>query len=211
VSRTFDGNVGIDGQLDPIGGSEFLNELDRLEQHLFDEDWAAAKQIHGDQTGVEQLARTPGQRRADAAAMMARRSATPGEGEQPRALFVAHVGYPDPFVKLCELADGTVVTPGQLAPLVTEADIERLVWEPGSRRIADLGRKSRFFTAGLRRAIQLRDRHCQWPGCRVPAERCQVDHIDPWSNHGETNQDNGEAQCGHHNRHKADTPPEPDP
>jgi hypothetical protein len=209
ASRTFDGNVGIDGQLDPVGGSEFLDELARLEQHLFEEDWAAAKEIHGEDTRVEHLARTPGQRRADAVAMMARRSAIPGEGEEPRPLFVAHVGYPDPLVKLCELADGTVVTPRQLAPFITEADIERIVYEPGSRRIADLGRKSRFFTGGLRRAIQLRDRHCQWPGCRVPAERCDVDHIDPWSAGGETNQDNGQPNCGPHNRHKADTPPQP--
>ncbi|WP_223878505.1 HNH endonuclease [Microbacterium radiodurans] len=30
--------------------------------------------------------------------------------------------------------------------------------------------------AALRRMLQARDRHCRWPGCHLPAIRCELDH-----------------------------------
>ncbi|MFT5978756.1 MAG: hypothetical protein ACI9AO_001610, partial [Ilumatobacter sp.] len=39
-------------------------------------------------------------------------------------------------------------------------------------------------------------------GCDVPAEFCDVDHITPWINGGETNQANSMPLCGPHDRHK---------
>jgi 5-methylcytosine-specific restriction endonuclease McrA len=92
-------------------------------------------------------------------------------------------------------------------PLLGEAEIQRIVYAGRSRRITDLGQRTRFFTGSLREAILLRDRRCQHPGCRVPAQNCQVDHIVPASKGGPTTQDNGQAGCDHHNRHKADTLP----
>ena len=102
------------------------------------------------------------------------------------------------------------ITPGQLLPILTQADIERAVF--GARnRVIELGVRERFFTGGLRRAIQLRDRHCQYPGCTEPAHRCQVDHKLDYSLGGETTQDNGELLCGTHNRNKHRRPTEGDP
>jgi hypothetical protein len=47
-------------------------------------------------------------------------------------------------------------------------------------------------TPGLRRAIEVRDRHCQHPsGCDVPAEECDIDHKVPYSEGGLTTQGNG--------------------
>ena len=89
-----------------------------------------------------------------------------------------------------ELASGTVITPGRLVPLLDKADIQRIVYAGKSRRITDLGERTRFFTGPRREAILLRDRRCQHPGCRVPAHNCQVDHIEPRSKGGLTNQDN---------------------
>ncbi|MDR3202392.1 MAG: HNH endonuclease, partial [Bifidobacteriaceae bacterium] len=28
--------------------------------------------------------------------------------------------------------------------------------------------------------VRLRDQHCVWPGCDVPAEACQIDHVVPF-------------------------------
>jgi hypothetical protein len=28
--------------------------------------------------------------------------------------------------------------------------------------------------------VSLRDVHCRWPGCEVPAHECDIDHIDPY-------------------------------
>jgi hypothetical protein len=138
---------------------------------------------------------------------MARRSAAkPAEAVEPRPLLVVHLGD-ESLNRLCELGSGRVVTPGQLLPLLGEADIQRIVYAGRSRRITDLGTRTRFFTGPLREAILLRDRHCQHPGCRVPAQNCQVDHIVPRSKGGLTVQGNGQAGCDHHNRHKSDTLP----
>ena len=50
--------------LDPIGGAIFSNELGRLEQELFEEDWKEAGARLGHEPTVADIARTPGQRRA---------------------------------------------------------------------------------------------------------------------------------------------------
>jgi 5-methylcytosine-specific restriction endonuclease McrA len=89
-----------------------------------------------------------------------------------------------------------------VVPHLGDADIERIVYAGASRRIEDLGRRVPFFTAGLRRGIQLRDRRCTEPGCNTPADECDVDHIIPRAKGGRTDQDNGQLKCPHHNRHK---------
>jgi len=91
ASEFLRGMVRFDGTLDPVGGAIVAGELARIEQELFDADWAAAKAIHGDDTRGEHLTRSPVQRRADALVEMARRSAayeprTDSDG-QPRPLF----------------------------------------------------------------------------------------------------------------------------
>ena len=66
----------LTGELTRTAKAEVRTELERLERHLFEVDWAAAKAIHGDATTVSDLARTSAQRRHDALVEMARRSAT---------------------------------------------------------------------------------------------------------------------------------------
>ncbi|HEV7758745.1 MAG TPA: DUF222 domain-containing protein [Acidimicrobiales bacterium] len=207
LSETWRGNWGVDGQLDPLGGEEVNTELCRIEQELFRQDWKEAKALHGEDACLEHLARTPGQRRADALVEMARRSAArPADAAEPRPLLVVHLGD-ESLRRLCELASGRVITPGRLVPLLDRADIQRIVYAGRSRRITDLGERTRFFTGPLREAILLRDRRCQHPGCRVPAQECEVDHVVPSSKGGPTSQRNGRAACGHHNRFKSDSLP----
>jgi hypothetical protein len=58
-----------------------------------------------------------------------------------------------------------------------------------------------------------RDRACTH-SCDQPAERCQGDHIQPWTAGGATNIDNGQLRCGYHNRwawQHPDPCPPPDP
>jgi hypothetical protein len=204
ASRTWADAVVITGQLDAVDGTIFLDELRRREQAMFEADWAQARDEHGDGATADQLPRSAEQRRADALTEMARRSASLSDGVVPAApLFTVVVGY-GAFSNLCELADGTVVHPGQLIPHLSEADIERIVFD-GPSRVIDVGVRRRFFTGALRRAIEVRDRHCQHPsGCDVPAELCEIDHSVPYSRGGLTTQDNGRCYCPVHNRQKRD-------
>lgn len=202
AAKTYDDVVDLQGRLDPIGGAIFTGELERIEHELFEADWNDAKGIHGDDTRPEHLARTSAQRRADAIVVMAKRSAAmPADAKQARILISVLVGYETFKGRVCELMDGTVLTPGQVTAVLAESDIERIVFDTISR-VIDVGARQRFFTGGLRRAIEVRDRHCTGPSCTVPAERCEVDHIIEHCDGGLTTQANGRLRCGPHNRQR---------
>ena len=186
ASTTWHGKVAIDGLLDPVGGEIFKTELDRICEQLRLEDL---------RDGVE---RTPQQRRADALVEMAMRSATaPADGLRPRPLFTVTIGI-DPFNHLCQTAAGTVIAPGLLIPYLSDADIERIVYDPPNRRIEASWKRS--FTGAVRRIIDIRDGHCQHPGCDEPAVRCDADHITPRNHGGITCLCNGQLLCAYHNR-----------
>jgi hypothetical protein len=104
------------------------------------------------------------------------------------------------FHRLCELADGTVIAPGALTPWLSDALLETVLFD-GPSTVISVSRR-RTFTGALRRAIQVRDRHCQHPaGCDVPAADCDVDHIVPFADGGFTSQFNGRLECPTQNRH----------
>jgi hypothetical protein len=197
-SRTLGGAWVLDAFLDPISGAVVDDTLSEIEAELFAADWAKAKVEHGDTVTVDKLARTPAQRRADALVEMATRACTaPADGCRPRPLVSMLVDYPTFTGRVCELFNGAVIAPGALARLLTDADIERIVFN-GPSRVIDVGRRTRFFTGALRRAIQVRDRRCTWPGCDTPAQRCDIDHIVAWADGGATTQDNGTLRCPYH-------------
>jgi len=193
-----------DLRLDPLSGAIVAGQLRRIENELFAADWAEAKQRFGEHMTftTADLARTPAQRRADALVEMATRAGTaPVDGRRPEPLFSVLVGFESFAGRICEMADGTVVSPGSLVDWLDEAWIERVVFD-GPSRVLDLGAATRLFTGATRRAIQLRDRECFHEMCSEPAKRCEVDHIEPWSAGGRTIQRNGRMACGFHNRRR---------
>ena len=203
---------GIDGMwlgqmmLDPISGSIVANELNRLEHELFEADCADARERLGRTPHLDELARTSGQRRADALVEMATRSRTaPADGIRPAPLFSILVGYETVHGRICELENGTVVAPSAVDPWMDSAYFERAIFGLGAR--VDVSVRARLFTGGTRRALELRDRICTHPFCYEPAENCQGDHIDPYSDGGETTQENGRLLCGFHNRLRNGRPP----
>lgn len=153
-----------------------------------------------------ELSRTSSQRRADALVEMATRSRTaPADGRRPDPLLSVLVGYETLHGRICELAQGTVVSPGSLLPWLDKAYFERVVFEPAAR--IEVSATARLFTGATRRAIELRDRECTHPFCDASAEACQVDHIIPSAANGPTTQENGRILCGFHNRMRNQRPP----
>ena len=71
--------------------------------------------------------------------------------------------------------------------------------------------RTRLFSGATRRAIEIRDQECTHPYCDEPVERCQADHVIPWSQDGPTIQENGRLLCGFHNRLRNGRPPPEDP
>ena len=188
--------------LDPISGAILAKALSRIEDELFEADWAEARARLGDATTTSDLVRTPAQRRADALVEMARRAGTaPGDGRRPEPLFTVMVGYETFAGRICQLANATVVSPGSLVPWLESAWAERVVFDAPSQ-VIDVGVSRRLFDGATRRAVQVRDRECFHELCDEPAENCQIDHVEPWSAGGATVAANGRVACGHHNRRR---------
>lgn len=199
ASRSINGVVFVDAMLDPVGGEIFLRELERLERELFESDWAEARERLGEAATAADLRRTPKQRRADALAMMAQRSAAkPAGATEPRVLLHVVAGA-ESVEKMCELSSGTVVTPGQVLPMLPWADVARVIFD-GPSRVIDVGARQRLFTGATRTAVERRDQRCQHPSCDEPAERCEIDHIVPFEEGGPTVQVNGRCYCPFHHR-----------
>jgi hypothetical protein len=225
ASKTFEESTRVDADLDPVGGSIFRSELDRLTQQLFEEDWAQARARLGDSATVADLARTPAQRRADAFTLMAERSAE--LDRDPRgpvpvlnlvmdyATFCAELAkmeaeargedpdtIPYPAERICRLADGTILPPSLVLSCGLAGEIRRLVIGPDSE-VIDFGDTRRFFTGPVRDAIALAHDNCQWPpGCDIPAHLCEIDHKIAYTDGGPTDAINAQPLCKAHNRFK---------
>jgi hypothetical protein len=187
AADTPDGIVHLQATLDPIGGEIVTNELRRLEQQL-----RSLDHQHG-------ITRTAGQRRAAALVEMAARSAsTPQGAQRPRPLFTVIVGDAT-AAHLCQLASGTVMHAAHVAPHLAEALLESVCFD-GLRNVVAVS-PQRTFTGLMRRAVIARDRFCTHPsGCDVPAQQCDIDHVQPWSHGGLTTITNATARCATHNR-----------
>lgn len=78
----------------------------------------------------------------------------------------------------------------------------RLLTDPVSGVVLDVGRKRYRPPAALAEAVRARDHTCTHPGCAVPARRCDLDHVTAWSMGGTTSFDNLTLLCQTHHRLK---------
>ncbi|AUH67902.1 DUF222 domain-containing protein [Gordonia sp. PS3] len=98
---------------------------------------------------------------------------------------VSSLGYTGPVssatvgLVLCDAAVRRIVVDGESVPL-------------------DVGREQRLVTAGIRRALEVRDRGCAFPGCGRPVGWTDAHHCIPWSQGGETSLDNSVLLCRMH-------------
>ncbi len=76
----------------------------------------------------------------------------------------------------------------------------RLLTDDGGRLLhtTELGRHA---SARLAQAITIRAASCRFPTCTVPADRCDLDHHQPWP-HGTTSAHNLDPLCRRHHRAK---------
>lgn len=129
ASRTFDDLVRLDAWLDPLGGTEFLDEFTRIEQELFEADWAAARARVGDRATQRDLCRTAKQRRADAFVEMARRCRAHGvPAGGPRWVLNVMMGWHT----LCAEAAATLADLGRCTCQLPPTLARLLGLEPGA-------------------------------------------------------------------------------
>jgi hypothetical protein len=76
----------------------------------------------------------------------------------------------------------------------------RLLTDPGGR-LLDVTELGRYASRRLAEAIMVRAGTCRFPTCSMPAERCDLDHHDPWPQ-GATSAANVDPLCRRHHRAK---------
>ena len=183
----FDGTVTGDFTLDPIAGATVSEALRRIERDLYRQD---------QRDGV---IRTMSERMAAALVEMAVRSQTvPAGGRRPEPLICILTGETT-VERVCELASGVVIHPGLIVPHLDRSQVQTFIFDGADKVIA--ASPQRTFRGMLRRAIQVRDRHCQHPsGCDEPITHCDVDHRVAHTDGGITTEANGHLECESHNR-----------
>lgn len=188
------GGFKIDGFVDPVSGEYLRTALD-----------AANPRPAADDT------RTSAQRRADALATLAKSaldtgSLKPGGAMRPHVMMTLSAaewadwhrcGHDPAQAPIATIGDDIPLAPSEAATLLCDCTIMRAVLDPDGNPI-DLGRDKRTFTTHLRKALQLRDGHCAWPGCAMPGRYTEGHHIDEWAEHGPTSVANGLLICSYH-------------
>jgi len=185
------GRVHVRGELDAVGG-EYLHA-------------ALAALMNGDRPAGD--TRSHAERQGDALVALARGALDGGalptvRGERP------HVRVTIDLMALCAqrgaagFAGGALGWAGPINPetarrLACDAGVSRIITGPSGLPL-DVGREQRSSTAGIRRAIEVRDEHCVFAGCDAPPEWCDVHHVVHWAHGGPTSCENGALLCERH-------------
>ena len=175
LSELMDGMYAVDGLLDPEGGAVLREALDAL----------TGLPDRGDE-------RTGSQRRADSLVEMAQRHLDRGDLPQrgcqrPHLMVISQLDTlkAEPGAPAAELVSRQPV-PGELARRIA-CDCSMTRIELGlDSEILSVGRATRVIPAPMRRALILRDRHCQFPGCDRPARWSDGHHLRHWVDGGPT-------------------------
>lgn len=104
-------------------------------------------------------------------------------------------------VGVARLSTGHAISAGEARRLACTAGILPMVLS-GESQPLDVGRKKRFHTPAMRKALAVRDRECRADGCDIPAAWCEAHHAIPWAEaRGPTNVEDGLLLCSfHHHR-----------
>lgn len=149
--------------------------------------------------------RPSGQRRFDAFVEVVRRGVASAQGvpTTPKAELFVTMDLGD---LVARANAGTVFGSGDAGELLGPETVRRIACDAGivpvvlgtRGEIVELGRRHRLFTSAQVRALWLRDQHCTFPDCEVPAAWCDGHHLWHWADGGATGLGNAALLCGRH-------------
>ncbi len=153
--------------------------------------------------------RAAARRRADALALIAERAMGAGFGgcDDPisgtraeRYQVMLHVSAEtlreDAEPDRSHLEDGTRVSAETSRRLSCDTAVVRVAH--GESQLLDVGRRTRTIPPALRRALDVRDGGCRFPGCGL--RFTDAHHVKHWADGGETSLGNCLLLCRHHHR-----------
>jgi hypothetical protein len=190
LSQHPDGSWTCSGTFDTVGGEKVATALESI---------AAASRCAGD-------TRTRPQRLADALVQLADLALASGQLPILRTT-KPHVGV---LVGIDDLVDpatgpgaattglGAAISAARARWIACDSNLSRIIIGPDSAPI-DVGRTKRVVPPHIRKAVEVRDRHCVFTGCQAPTWWCEVHHLLEWALHdGETSLDNSALLCERH-------------
>jgi hypothetical protein len=190
TSRGGEGMVTGRFTLDAIGGEKVLAAVEWILQ---------ASRPAGD-------TRTRSQRQADALVQLADNALASGDLPTMRTV-KPHVAV---LIDLDDLVDphpgagagrtgfGAMISAARARWLACDSVVSRVVMGPDGQ-LLDLGRTHRVVPPHLRRAVEIRDRHCVFAGCDAPSHWCDVHHVLEWlADDGDTSLENSALLCERH-------------
>ena len=105
-----------------------------------------------------------------------------------------------------ELAGYGPIPAAMVRAIAADATWRRLFTDPATGEVIGTGPRGYRPGADLTATVTARDATCTFPGCRIPAWRCDLDHIKPFDHAkpagGQTTSGNLQALCRHHHRMK---------
>ena len=187
LSTWMDGSLLISGQLDPIGGAAVLAAFAPLARRSGAHD-------HRDQE----------QRNADALVEVCMHSLDSGLIPQ-RASQRTHLQVTTSLETLLALPGAPAAEMEHSLP-ISSRTVERLACDCSVTRILldsesmviDVGRAKRTISGPQRKALNVRDKHCVWPGCERPASWTEGHHLVHWLHGGGGDLPNLALLCHRH-------------
>ncbi|MEP5764375.1 MAG: DUF222 domain-containing protein [Halieaceae bacterium] len=205
-----DGMVVIKARLPAEAGNQLVNALNAVMDAEREELDATGVSNVSAETSLETSApiSTFGQRRADALTAMAEHylaSAANGiaalKGSE-RTQVMLHVDIEtlqrNSTQKHCRLEQDQWLHPNTARRLSCDASLVTVL-EDGDGKVLNIGRRSRIVPPHIRRALDIRDEGCRFPGCQC-SRYVDAHHIKHWADGGETSLDNLVTLCRFHHR-----------
>ncbi len=221
VSQGLGGVTMIQIDMPNLEYEQLTNSIQPHYDAMLEQEWRAAREEYGDNAEHSDLERTDAQRWLDA--LMAGQRAGAGGTDDGASVEVCIVmdlatfereaarqnGLPavplsgkDAEDYRCETLSGRPISPTTALRAATFGSIRRIVLGLPDMRI-DASVKKRLFSKKQRQALMIRDRTCTGAGCDTRAEKCQADHVLPFTNDGPTVTSNGKMRCKPCHRHKS--------
>jgi hypothetical protein len=188
-----DGSLVVHARLAPEEGALLLRALEAMRDRLWHRPEETCR-------GSAEPRRQPS--RTEALAAIAQLVLSETAGDEARGGPFQLVVHVDEAVLeggegACVLDDGPAIAPETARRLACDATVRHVREQDGM--ILDHGRRRRTTPPSLRRALQLRDRGCRYPGC---TNRLFTDahHVQHWADGGETTLENLLMLCRRHHR-----------
>ena len=177
ISTCEDGAVVVSGVFDPVGGAAFRTAVEPL---------ARRSGKHDDRSREKRLADAV----VDLATHALDSGLIPQQGSQRTHLQVTTsletlLGLPGAPAADIEFSS-VPVSSKTVERLACDASVTRIVLDSRSV-VIDVGRAKRTISGPARKALNVRDRGCTWPGCERPASWTSGHHLKHWI-HGGTNE-----------------------